>query len=94
VKGNLYTFGFMFIKWGNPGENQVVLSNSSGFQMTTNSNSKGEFSFSDVPPGSYSITVNCQAELKNLGLCSMTGSTKVTVKAKKAASVSIKLHKM
>ena len=94
IEGELNTFGIYFIKWGNAGENKVILQNDSGFYRETNSESKGKFVFNSIPAGKYSILVDCKAELKDLGLCRMTGKTKVTVKKNKTAKVKIVVHKM
>lgn len=93
IRGKLYTHSFLLIKWGNPGENKIALSNNTGFSQTINSNKNGEFFFPNVPVGDYTITVDCKAELKDIGLCQMTGSTKVKVKKSKAEKVKIVVYK-
>ena len=94
IDGKLYTFGFLFIKWGNPGQNTIILENNAGFSMTAQSDSKGKFVFNSVPVGNYSIRVDCKAELKDIGLCNMSGSAKVSVKKNKTSKISIKVFKM
>jgi len=94
IEGKLYTFGFMFIKWGNPGENKVILQNKTGFQVETFSDKNGKYSFENVPAGNYTISVDCKADLKDLGLCRMTGTVEVTVKSNKTTKADIKVYKM
>lgn len=94
IEGKLYNFQFMFVKWGNPGQNKVILQNDTGFYRETNSDAKGRYLFTDIPPGDYLIKVDCKAELKDLGLCNLTGSLKVSVKSNKTTRADIKIYKM
>lgn len=93
IEGELYLFEFLGLKFGSGGVNSIVLLGN-GFQAEAKSDVSGRFFFSNVPPGAYSVTVECDVQLKDLGLCRSTGVAKVVVKKGKTAKVRVRVYKM
>ena len=94
VEGGIYLYSFLVFKFGTGGVNSVTVSNANGYSAQTESDQRGRFSFDDVPPGHYRIDVECSADVKDVGLCTTSGSSFVEVKKNKTTRIKISLHRL